>query len=75
MDDAFHKVIRHSAASIKAKAIAEGQNGARAAVYGNYATFDTPLKDIYGNNLGRLKRIKKTYDPRDVMGLAGGFKF
>jgi hypothetical protein len=75
MDDAFHKAIRQSAASIKAKAIAEGQNVAEAAVYTNYATFDTPLKDIYGNNVGRLKKIKATYDPRDVMGLAGGFKF
>lgn len=75
MDDAFHKAIRHSAASIKAKAIADGQDVANAALYGNYAISDTPLKDIYGSNLGRLKKIKETYDPRNVMGLAGGFKF
>lgn len=74
LDGAFHKAIRHSAASIKAKAVAEGQDVASAALYGNYATYDTPLSDIYGD-LRRLKMIKEAYDPFDLMGLAGGFKF
>lgn len=74
MDGAFHEVIRTSAASIKAKAIAEGQDVANASVYGNYASFTTPLKDIYGQNVGRLESITQQNDPYDVMGLAGGFK-
>ncbi|KAH9054940.1 FAD dependent oxidoreductase [Lactarius vividus] len=42
-----------------------------AAVYPNYALFDTPLEEIYGANLPRLHGIKKAIDPKDVMGLAG----
>jgi len=75
LDEAFRQAIRHSAASIKAKALADGQDVANVSVYGNYAAFDTPVKDIYGTNLGRLRNIKRVYDPLDVMGLAGGFKF
>ncbi|KAH9168083.1 hypothetical protein EDB89DRAFT_1994255 [Lactarius sanguifluus] len=40
----------------------------------NYALFDTPLEDIYGANLPRLRAIKQAVDPKDVMCLAGGFK-
>ena len=69
-DEAIQKAIRESAALIKAQAVA-----ADAAVYGNYAIFDTPVEDIYGRHLPRLKRIREAYDPRGVMGLAGGFKF
>ena len=45
-----------------------------AAVYPNYALFDTPLEDIYGANIPRLQAIKSAVDPENVMGLAGGFK-
>lgn len=71
----FHDAMQQSVALIKAKAIAEGQDVANAPVYVNYATFDAPLKDIYGDNVGRLKCIEEKYDPHDVTGLAGGFKF
>jgi hypothetical protein len=74
-DRAFQKAIRESTAFLKAQALAGGQDVEKAPVYGNYAIFDTPLKDIYGNNVPRLRRIKETYDPQDVMGLAGGYKF
>ena len=74
-DQPVQKAIRESAALIKAQAAAGGQDVADAAVYGNYAIFDTPVEDIYGRHLPRLKRIRETYDPRGVMGLAGGFKF
>ena len=46
-----------------------------AAVYVNYALFDTPLEDMYGGNVPKLREIKAEVDPGDVMGLAGGFKF
>jgi hypothetical protein len=74
-DEAFHKAIRDSSAFIKSRALADGQNIKNAPVYGNYAIFDTPLADIYGDNLPRLRNIKATYDPHNVMGLAGGYKF
>ncbi|KAH9054949.1 hypothetical protein EDB87DRAFT_1644067 [Lactarius vividus] len=51
-----------------------GQNVSYASVYPNYALFDTPLEDIYGANLPRLRAIKQAVDPKNVMGLAGGFK-
>ena len=45
------------------------------ALYGNYASARTPLVDIYGDNLPRLRTLKAKIDPKNVMGLAGGFKF
>ncbi|KAG0693487.1 hypothetical protein DFH29DRAFT_1007238, partial [Suillus ampliporus] len=48
---------------------------ADAALYGNYAIFDTPLSNIYGKNVPRLQALQDAVDPTNVMGLAGGFKF
>ena len=31
--------------------------------------------DIYGGNVERLWKIRAAIDPKDVMGLAGGWKF
>jgi hypothetical protein len=60
---------------IHSVALADGQDVAHAAVYVNYALFGTPLEDIYGENVKRLRKIKEKIDPKDVMGLAGGWKF
>lgn len=65
--------MHQSIAQIKALAIAEGVLGT--SKYTNYAMYDTPLGDIYGQNVPRLQSIKKAVDPQNVMGLAGGFKF
>ena len=46
-----------------------------AAPYVNCALFGAPLEAMYGGHLGRFREIKKNYDPEDVMGLAGGWKF
>ncbi|TFK35825.1 FAD-binding domain-containing protein [Crucibulum laeve] len=74
-DNDFHTAARQSAAHIRAAAISQGQlDIAKTPLYPNYAIFDTPLKDIYGSNLPRLRSIKARIDPRNVMGLAGGFK-
>lgn len=43
--------------------------------YNNYAIYDTPLASMYGENLPRLRKLKKKYDPEGVMDLAGGWKF
>jgi len=70
-------MLRESTAAVKAAAVAGGQDVAHAAIYPNEALFKfgTPLEDIYGANVPRLKQIRKKVDPKDVMGLAGGFKF
>lgn len=42
--------------------------------YPNYAALGTPLEQLYGEHLPRLRDIKQRYDPEDVMGLTGGWK-
>ena len=69
------RAIRKSGDSLRAAALKDGQDVERAAVYPNYALFDTPLEEIYGRNLPRLRAVRRAIDPEDVMGLAGGFKF
>jgi hypothetical protein len=56
-------------------ALRDGQDVANAPVYVNYALFDTPLENMYGTNLAKLRRIRIDIDPANVMDLAGGFKF
>lgn len=60
---------------IRAAAIEEGQDIASGPLYPNYAIFGTPLQDMYGDNVDKLKSLRQRVDPHDVMGLAGGFKF
>lgn len=67
--------IRTSAATLEGVGIQDGQDLESAAAYVNYAISGTPLEKIYGENVLRLQEIKKKYDPEDVMGLAGGWKF
>ena len=74
-DDAFIQQIEEAAKTIEAAAVAEGQNVGDAALYPNYAIAGTPLERLYGSNVPRLHEIKKNYDPYNVMGLAGGWKF
>lgn len=61
--------------AIQAVAIEEGQSSLDDLRYPNYALGDTPLEQMYGENVARLRRLKKGVDPRNVMGQAGGFKF
>ena len=75
LDKTMADLLRDGAKTIRDVAIADGQDLSHAAVYVNYALFDTPLEDMYGGNLARLRRIKAKIDPEGVMDLAGGFKF
>lgn len=57
-------------------ALADGQTAVKdSLLYPNYAARGTPLEAMYGSNVPRLRQLKKQYDPRNIMGLAGGFKF
>lgn len=74
-DNDMHQAILQTQATLKAKAIALGQNISNAALYNNYAVYDTPLEAMYGNNVPKLQALKAEIDPNNVMGLAGGFRF
>jgi hypothetical protein len=75
LDNTMADLLRDGAKTIHDVAIADGQNLTDAAVYVNYALFDTPLEDMYGANVAKLRAIKAEIDPKRVMDLAGGFKF
>lgn len=61
-------------ARLTATAIKEGQDLSGCPYYPNYSLFNTPLQKIYLDNLPALKAYKAQIDPKNVMGLAGGFK-
>jgi hypothetical protein len=75
LDETMAHALRDGSKAIHDVALADGQDLSMAAVYVNYALFGTPLEDIYGGNLARLRGIKAKVDPEKVMDLAGGFKF
>ena len=75
LDETMANALRSISNTIHAAALADGQNVSHAAAYPNYALFGTPLEDMYGGNVERLRQIKASIDPEDVMGLAGGWKF
>jgi hypothetical protein len=73
LDDTMAFALRSFADAIRDVALADGQNVS--AKYPNYALFGTPLEDMYGRNVERLRKIRAAIDPEDVMGLTGGWKF
>jgi len=75
LDDTMAFALRNFADAIRDAALADGQNVSHAAKYPNYALFGTPLEDMYGGNVERLRKIRAAIDPENVMGLAGGWKF
>jgi Berberine and berberine like len=75
LDDTVAFVLRNFADTIRNAALADGQNVSHAAKYVNYALFGTPLEDMYGGNVERLRKIRAAIDPNDVMSLTGGWRF
>ncbi|KAJ7027700.1 FAD dependent oxidoreductase [Mycena alexandri] len=74
-DATFISALKTSAQQLTSVALKAGQAVEQAPLYTNYALSDTPLERMYGDNLPRLKAIKAEVDPKNVMGLAGGWKF
>ena len=75
LDETMAASLRQISEAARAAVLTDGQNVSHAARYVNYALFDTPLEDMYGGNVKRLREIRTKFDPEDVMGLTGGFKF
>lgn len=75
LDATIANELRQHTDQARAAVLADGQDLSGAAVYVNYALFGTPLEDMYGANVPKLRKIRAEIDPEDVMGLAGGFKF
>ncbi|KAI0296943.1 hypothetical protein B0F90DRAFT_1743576 [Multifurca ochricompacta] len=57
LDATVARALRNYSDAVTAAAIADGQNVSHAAVYPNYALFDTPVENMYGANLPRLGAI------------------
>jgi hypothetical protein len=75
LDGTVAVALREVSNALHFAALRDGQDVANAPVYVNYALFDTPLENMYGTNLAKLRRIRIDIDPANVMDLAGGFKF
>ena len=76
-DDTFITELKSTYDAVFRIALSDGQDigGSKQIIYPNYASDDTPLSYIYGNNVAKLRRIRNAWDPNDVMCLTGGFKF
>jgi len=75
-DAACHAAMIASTAQLQQRAVS-GVNIADPDVvrYGNYALApETPVEDIFGTSLPRLRVLNKLYDPFGVMALSGGWK-
>jgi len=75
-DNEFVAAVEESVTRLTAVAKVQGLlSDHPKALYGNYVDANTPLVDIYGDNLPKLRALKDKVEPSNVMGLAGGFKF
>jgi len=75
-DEVFIDEIKSTYERILQLALDDGQDlgGSKQIIYPNYALEETPLSQIYGDNFVKLQSIRKSWDPNNVMYLAGGFK-
>lgn len=75
LDEYMYDNLRVLSTELIQAGIEDGQDLKHAAHYTNYALFGTPLEQMYGKNVPRLREIRKRYDPYSVMDLTGGFRF
>jgi hypothetical protein len=71
----MYEQMRALSSSLIEAGIKDGQDLKNAAHYTNYALYGTPLEQMYGGNVERLRSIRRWHDPFRVMDLTGGFKF
>jgi hypothetical protein len=76
-DEIFINEIESTRDALLQMVINQGQDvgGSKQILYPNYALSNTPLSQMYGDNVARLQNIRKAWDPENVMYLTGGFKF
>ena len=76
-DDFFINEIQSAANRILQSVLNEDQDvdSVKQIRYPNYALENTLLLEMYGDNVGRLQKIRQAWDPDNVTYLAGGFKF
>lgn len=73
-DDAGHKALQQTAKKFTEILRKDGQPVDKMAVYPNYADASHTVKDLYGPNLARGKKLRKQIDPHGVMLRTGGWK-
>lgn len=75
-DELFLNELRATTDVLLQLALSDGQDvgGSKQIVYPNYANIGTPLSELYGENLSKLRKIREAWDPDEVMYLTGGFK-
>jgi len=71
----FHDLLWKMSNAIQAFAVSQGQSRWGDIHFPNLALDDTPKNLLFGSNIPRLKQIKHAVDPKNIMGLTGGFKF
>jgi len=73
-DEFWINQMKEALANIRAVAMSEKCATDNMPVYWNTTLGDTPVQDIYCNNLTSLSRTRAKYDPKDVMKNTGGFR-
>lgn len=74
-DELIKEVLQQSTSHLTSVALSQGQDVANTPLYDNYALYSQPAEKVYGKNLGRLRRVRETYDPWRVLDLVGGWNF
>ena len=71
----FHDILWKLSNTIQAFAVSQGQSRWDDIHHPNLSLDDTPKELLFGSNIPRLQKIKQAVDPKNIMGLTGGFKF
>lgn len=74
-DDSFWlQAIETTTNALRELALEQGCTTPDAPVYYNLALDQTPVSDIYRENLDQLVAFRQQYDPSNVMNRTGGFR-